>query len=470
MEEISTTNNEINLENPIPKKFFNRKDLKKNLLILGITILVVMIFFEIGLRLFYPQKLYDDCYEYSYKNLSNLEVELDSHFGWKLIPNYTGCRYQPDTNKIISKIHNSNGLRMSKEISYEKGNKKRVLLLGDSFVYGFGLNDSETIAVKLQEDLGENYEVINMGVDGYGTGQEILQFYEEGLKYDPDIVLLFFYPNDFSDTSSWDKAFSDKPIFQSIKRINLGSGKTFQTSPDEILAQAKTFLESQSKIILLQQIVEPSNLNFVLNNETVIIENYPTKMTWNNKYGPSKNPLSKEHPTSSIFLRFSHLYSLIFHKLSAIENAMKVKYSQRISDAIDIFIEKEYSNNAQNLIFAVFKLFDEFKELSEKNDLKFIVIGIPEKRGVSEEYQKKFLNLYSDVDESYFDFRKIDEIFNDELPKRNINYISLYDLADENFDKFYFKTDPHWNPDGVKMSADYITEELKRKGIVQVYE
>jgi hypothetical protein len=43
--------------------FFNKKDLKKNLLLFGITILIMIIFFEIILRMYYPQKLYDDCYE-----------------------------------------------------------------------------------------------------------------------------------------------------------------------------------------------------------------------------------------------------------------------------------------------------------------------------------------------------------------------------------------------------------------------
>ena len=191
--------------------FSKKKEFKKNLILLGVTILVMVIFLEIILRMYYPQKLYDDCYEYSYKNLSNLEVELDSHLGWKLIPNYSGCRYQPDTNKIITKTHNSNGLRIDKDIPYEKGNKKRVLLLGDSFVYGYGLDDNETIALKLQEDLGNDYEVIPMGVDGYGTGQEILQFFEEGLKYNPDIVLLFFYPNDFTESQN-NFYFGDNPI------------------------------------------------------------------------------------------------------------------------------------------------------------------------------------------------------------------------------------------------------------------
>ena len=65
-----------------------------------------------------------------------------------------------------------------------------------------------------------------------------------------------------------------------------------------------------------------------------------------------------------------------------------------------------------------------------------------------------------------FEFRKIDMVFSEELPNRDIEYISLFDLAEEHFDEFYFKTDPHWNPSGVKLSADYITQELTERKII----
>ena len=190
-------------------------------------------------------------------------------------------------------------------------------------------------------------------------------------------------------------------------------------------------------------------------------------MIWNDKWGPNKAPLFLYYPFSSFFMKYSYLYSFIYDKLSNADfNIKKIKYSDRISDAIDIFYEKDYSNDAQNIMFTISNLFDEFEKNSIKENYKFVVLGIPEKRGVSEEYQKKFLHLYQDVNSDEYDFRKIDEIFNSELPKKNIDYISLYDLARNNFDKFYFKTDPHWSPKGVELSADYITEELKRRNIL----
>ncbi|MAH49399.1 hypothetical protein CMI37_26485 [Candidatus Pacearchaeota archaeon] len=124
------------------------------------------------------------------------------------------------------------------------------------------------------------------------------------------------------------------------------------------------------------------------------------------------------------------------------------------------------------MIILELKLLDAFEKVSEKENFEFIVVHIPDKREVSEEYQQKFLDQWSDVDESFFEFRKIENIFSEKLPAAHpdseypIEYISLFDLAEANFDNFYFKTDPHWNSQGVSLSADYIAEELKKKNII----
>lgn len=110
------------------------------------------------------------------------------------------------------------------------------------------------------------------------------------------------------------------------------------------------------------------------------------------------------------------------------------------------------------------EIFDEFEKNSKKENYKFVVINIPDKRNINKKYQEKFLNQFSDVDETYFDFRKVDNILSQNLS--DSSYISLFDLAEKNFDEFYFKTDPHWTPQGIKLSVDYIIERLKEEKII----
>jgi hypothetical protein len=95
---------------------------------------------------------------------------------------------------------NSNGLR-DKEIAYDKpAGEKRVLLLGDSVTFGWGVSDGETFSDRMEPQLrsltGIRWEVINAGVNGYNTQQEETYLRMEGIRYQPEIVVLLYNPND----------------------------------------------------------------------------------------------------------------------------------------------------------------------------------------------------------------------------------------------------------------------------------
>ena len=91
---------------------------------------------------------------------------------------------------------NSHGLR-SPETTYEKpANSYRILNLGDSVVMGWGVRQEETYGQLLQEQLNElssasmQYEVINAGVPGWNLGNALAYLKAEGLRYQPDLILL----------------------------------------------------------------------------------------------------------------------------------------------------------------------------------------------------------------------------------------------------------------------------------------
>ena len=82
-------------------------------------------------------------------------------------------------------------------------NTCRLLLLGDSQTFGFGVLDHETYAVRLQELLagmyrGADVQVVNAGVPGYGTVDEIIWLRKHGREVDPDLIVAqFLSVNDF---------------------------------------------------------------------------------------------------------------------------------------------------------------------------------------------------------------------------------------------------------------------------------
>lgn len=103
---------------------------------------------------------------------------------------------------------NSKGFR-DQEYSYEKPvNTQRILVLGDSFTAAMQVPQNMTFHEQLETLLNQSeqkthYEVISVGVERWGTGQELLFFSHEGYKYNPRIVLLMFYiGNDIFDNTS----------------------------------------------------------------------------------------------------------------------------------------------------------------------------------------------------------------------------------------------------------------------------
>lgn len=98
---------------------------------------------------------------------------------------------------------NSHGLR-GPEVPYEKpADTFRVLVVGDSFTFGAQVNEEQTFVSRLQGYLRDRVhragmdqskiETINGGVDGWSTINELAWLKAEGVRYDPDLVLLMFY-------------------------------------------------------------------------------------------------------------------------------------------------------------------------------------------------------------------------------------------------------------------------------------
>jgi len=82
---------------------------------------------------------------------------------------------------------------------------RRIILLGDSFGFGVGVDEPHTVTTRLAElvnadaelTLGHRVDVLNLSVSGYSTDQEILTFESDGAPLDPDVVILLMCDNDF---------------------------------------------------------------------------------------------------------------------------------------------------------------------------------------------------------------------------------------------------------------------------------
>jgi len=119
---------------------------------------------------------------------------------------------------ILNKI-NSSGFR-DREFSLEKpAGVTRITFLGDSLVYGYGLELEDTLPKQLENVFRANdkrVEVLNLGVSGYESEQEIEFLKEVGLKHKPDIVLVGYTLND-SNYASWELDLFDSLVHAEVE-------------------------------------------------------------------------------------------------------------------------------------------------------------------------------------------------------------------------------------------------------------
>jgi len=98
---------------------------------------------------------------------------------------------------------NRQGFRDRRDWSYERQpGVGRVLVLGDSHTMGFECGQEDTYSAVLErrlKALRQPTEVLNTGISGFGTAEQLAFLENEGVKYRPDVVVLGWFINDPDD-------------------------------------------------------------------------------------------------------------------------------------------------------------------------------------------------------------------------------------------------------------------------------
>jgi len=123
----------------------------------------------------------------------------DPDYGWVNKPGVKTRVVAPLFHYVIR--HNSYGQRGRERSLAKAPGTKRVLLLGDSLAWGWGVDDEREFAALAERALGPKVEFINLGVPGYSTDQQLLRFENEVDNWNPDLVLLCFILNDVEGNS-----------------------------------------------------------------------------------------------------------------------------------------------------------------------------------------------------------------------------------------------------------------------------
>ena len=128
--------------------------------------------------------------------------------------NFSPLRSRANDDSILERVEfrtrvvtNSLGFRDRRLPGPKPPGTMRVVVLGDSFTQGYGVDEEDAYPRRLERLLDERqparrHEVINLGVPGACPLDYDAHLEEVGLAYEPDVVVVGFMANDVSDIYS----------------------------------------------------------------------------------------------------------------------------------------------------------------------------------------------------------------------------------------------------------------------------
>jgi lysophospholipase L1-like esterase len=181
---------------------------KTNIIPLFILIIASSIFsllvIEIALRIFYPQQEPIKWFESSKKYGFLQRKVFSQHYPYKR----HGFTMHVQTNSFGHRYKEYN------QSDFHNAQYKKMLLLGDSFMFGFGVNIENSIASYLENMLNKDVHlksvIINAGVVGWGTLQEVTYAKDHFGLFNPDVIILLFCGNDPDDDKNFIAGIGDR--------------------------------------------------------------------------------------------------------------------------------------------------------------------------------------------------------------------------------------------------------------------
>ncbi len=138
---------------------------------------------------------------------------------WQYDPE-VGWGHRPGVDDVITSDEFSHRVRINsagwrdRERAVEKQpGIFRIAVLGDSFTFGAGIEDDQLYTAQL-EALLKGVEVLNFGLSGTATDQQLLILRRDVLEYRPDMVLVMLCRNDFDGILTDTQFFYPKPFFE----------------------------------------------------------------------------------------------------------------------------------------------------------------------------------------------------------------------------------------------------------------
>jgi hypothetical protein len=439
--------------------------IKLTLIAFGFFIVIVsMVALEFGLSRFAPNP----------RTRPTGFYEKDIYIGYKGVP---GKEKKYVYGGIVYHVkRNSNGFR-DKERTYEKKKDTyRILVLGDSMTEGLQVPLEQTFPYILEEGLNsgssggsttslplnrypgsQRFEVINLGMTGFGTDQEYLTLKHYGLKYQPDFVILaFFIGNDVRENSL-------------ILNLMLkGSKVTSINDRGNINERGKPFFVlNDGELEELPFKIKVSNSSEdEKRNKRDVVKNFLTKLFPNIYYS-----LIDRINGTPWLANFLWEIGVKKSRPELFDKSEKSKIRSRVLMDYDIYAE-EYPPEWQNAWEVTKGLILKLANELEINKIGLLVVIIPNEFEFKPDRWDKILDKNPQMRTRRFDIKKPERILLNFLAANNIDYLLLrpeFEKYSKDTGKdlhFQASHDGHWNTNGHALAAELIYKKVKEDKLV----
>jgi lysophospholipase L1-like esterase len=366
---------------------------RANLLLLGCSCIATAIAAEFALRFAYPQPL-DAAYVWTDGTLRHLP-------SFRYV--YTRAGFANEVR------YNAIGLRGPDPAPAKGEGALRLLLLGDSFVEGKQVGENEVLTAvleRLASAQGRRIEVINAGVGGYGTSDELLLWERVAAALRPDVVLVAFFPNDV--------------------RNNLERG---------------WFDLHEGRVV---HVAEPPR----------------PRVRW--LYEAQKFLVSRSHLA---YLVKSSMLTLSGAAPDRREEALAAPRGPLVEDE-DAFLVEPAPRLARGWTLT-FALLGELARRVEASGARYAVVLVPNRYQVDAALWRRHAQAL-ELDEEAFDLETPQRRFAEWSRATGIAVVDLLpELRRRNVDNtFYYEQDAHWNAEGHRVAAEELLAELDARGLL----
>lgn len=365
--------------------------------------------------------------------------------GWSLRPNNLNVIQTLDY--VVTSRTNVRGFRDLDRDFHKPAARKRIVLLGDSFVEGYYVRRTQSLAYLLEAELSDHgYEVINLGVRGYGTIQSHITLREEGLLYQPDLVLLFFAMNN--------DLHNDSRELQVEARY--GAAVAGPSSPHIEFDQAGDIRYSYPD--------HERNKKLIAKNQMQALESIERRPWWKDsvlyfaleelllsRLGGETN-IRNTRPTA--VLR-DHDPNITYGEILKAFDP-ELGRSRHTKERYEELFEQAWRVTCTSLGIA--------KDLAEGAGSEFLVVTVPSAAQVSAEFLQSAREIYPtlefDTAASSRELRRCASRYGFELLDLFPAFVQETQRRDTSL---YYPLDRHWNPDGVRFAASQVLAHIEKR-------